>query len=328
MSRIRTVVAAAALAVAPGSIAWTQTVAPVVPASPQAVSAFGAGGSLGSFIAMLSDRLDHTVEHIPKLGRYLLDLPEQFNLRTTLLLAGILVVGLTAELLTRLVLRRLQSGIFARHAGESPLRAFLHGALLDLLALVALWVAARLMAGLVGDAQSVQGKVAQQVLQALLYWRGFNFVFRTWLQPSAPEGRMAPVDDATAARLLVGMNIVILLPMLARHIVMFETATHAGSNVIAATIVLYIPVIGGGLILTVWHWRRDMAAWLSGMVDERGLFRAVKLAAAQQWWIAGIAFYLFAGFAALYAAITERESAMRGLAAVESMRSEEHTSEL
>jgi moderate conductance mechanosensitive channel len=319
MSRIRTVVAAAALAVAPGSIAWTQTVAPVVPASPQAVSAFGAGGSLGSFIAMLSDRLDHTVEHIPKLGRYLLDLPEQFNLRTTLLLAGILVVGLTAELLTRLVLRRLQSGIFARHAGESPLRAFLHGALLDLLALVALWVAARLMAGLVGDAQSVQGKVAQQVLQALLYWRGFNFVFRTWLQPSAPEGRMAPVDDATAARLLVGMNIVILLPMLARHIVMFETATHAGSNVIAATIVLYIPAIGGGLILTVWHWRRDMAAWLSGMVDERGMFRAVKLAAAQQWWIAGIAFYLFAGFSALYAAITERESAMRGLAAVESM---------
>src|SRR5476651_101398 len=320
MSRIRTVVAAAALAVAPGSVAWTQIVAQTAaPISPQAVSAFGAGGTLGSFIAMLSDRLDHTVEHIPKLGRYLLDLPDQFDLRTTLLLVGIVVIGLAVEFLARLVLKSLQSGIFARHAGESPLRAFLHGALLDFLALVALWIAARAIAGLVGDAQSVQGKVAQQVLQALVYWRSFNFVFRTWLHPSAPEGRMAPVDDATAARLLVGMNIVILLPMLARHIVMFETVTQAGSNVIAATVVLYIPVIGGGVIFTVWHWRRDMAAWLSGMVDERGLFRAVKLAAAQQWWIAGIAFYLFAGFAALYAAITDRESAMRGLAAVESM---------
>ncbi len=175
------------------------------------------------------------------------------------------------------------------------------------------------MVSLVDDSQSVQGKVAQQLLQALLYWRSFNFVFRTWLHPSSPEGRMAPVDNATAARLLVAMNFVIVLPMLARHIVMFETVTRAGSNVIAATIVLYIPVIGGGLIFTVWHWRRDMAAWLSGMVDERGMFSAVKLAAAQDWWIAGIAFYLFAGFAALYAAITERESAMRGLATVESM---------
>src|SRR5476651_51324 len=98
MSRIRTVVAAAALAVAPGSVAWTQIVAQTAaPVSPQAVGAFGAGGSLGSFIAMLSDRLDHTIEHIPKLGRYLLALPEQFDLRTTFLLAGMVVVGLAVE---------------------------------------------------------------------------------------------------------------------------------------------------------------------------------------------------------------------------------------
>ncbi len=97
---------------------------------------------------MLSDRLDHTIEHIPKLGRYLLDLPEQFDSRTTGLLVGIVVVGLAVEFLARLLLRSLRSGIFTRHAGDSPLRAFLHGALLDALALAALWIAARAMVSL------------------------------------------------------------------------------------------------------------------------------------------------------------------------------------
>jgi moderate conductance mechanosensitive channel len=107
--------------------------------------------------------------------------------------------------------------------------------------------------------------------------------------------------------------------MLARHIVMFLTVTHAGSNLISTAVVLYVPVIGAGLIYTVWHWRHDMAAWLAGMVGEEDMFRPMKLAAAQEWWIAGIAFYTLAGLAAIYAAITERESAMRGLGTVESM---------
>jgi len=110
-----------------------------------------------------------------------------------------------------------------------------------------------------------------------------------------------------------------LLPMLARHIVMFEMVTHAGSNVIAATVVLYIPVIGAGLMWTVWHWRHDMAAWLAGMVSEKDLFRPIKLAMARDWWVAGIAFYVVAGLSGIYAAITEHEAAMRGLGAVESM---------
>ena len=60
---------------------------------------------------------------------------------------------------------------------------------------------------------------------ALLYWRGFNLVFRVWLRPSTPEGRIAPVDDATAARLLVGLNVVVVLPMLGRQAVAFMLAT-------------------------------------------------------------------------------------------------------
>ncbi len=315
MVRKLAIAVAAALLGAPGAV-WAQA-APQ--AAPPVGKALSGASALGSFLTMLSERLDHTVEHIPKIGRYLLGLPEQFDLRTTALLVGIVAAGLIAELAVRLLLKNLRHGIFARHANESPLRAFLHGALLDAVALLALWLAARFVADSVGDADSMQGKVAHQVLVALVYWRAFNFVFRAWLHPSTAEGRIAPVDDATARRLLVGMNVVILLPMLARHIVMFEMVTHAGSNVIAATVVLYIPVIGAGLMWTVWHWRHDMAAWLAGMVSEKDLFRPIKLAMARDWWVAGIAFYVVAGLSGIYAAITEHEAAMRGLGAVESM---------
>jgi small-conductance mechanosensitive channel len=299
---------AALLAVRPAGEAWAQV-----------SKAFSTNGTLGVFLNQLSDRLDHTIQHIPKLGRYLLGLPQQFDLRTTLLLIGIVVGGLVAEFLARQLLQRLRRRSFSRHSTESPLRAFLHGALLDAIALVALVVAARYIAARVGDPDTVPGKVAHQILIALLYWRGFNFVFRTWLHPNAPEGRIAPVDDATARRLLVGLNVVIVLPMLARHIAQFMDVTHAGSNVISTAVVLYVPVLGAALVYAIWHWRRDMAAWFAGMVREKDLFRALKLAMAKEWWIAGIAFYTVSASAAIYAAITEHAAAMHGLAGVESM---------
>lgn len=309
MRRKFAVMAAALSAVVPGNAAWAQP-----------AKMFGTGTTtLGTFLSTLSDRLDHTVTHIPKMMRYLVGLPELFSGTTVLLLVGIVVAGLAAEFLTRQLLQRLRHGIFARHGDESPLRAFLHGALLDALALLALLAAARSVVGEVGDPASMAGKVAHQVLLALLYWRGFNFVFRAWLHPNAPAGRIAPVDDATASSLLVGMNLVILIPLVARHVVMFMAVTQAGSNVISTAIVFTVPFFGACQIYVIWHWRREMTAWLSGMVAETDLFRSVKLALAEEWWIGGIAFYTMTALSAVYAAITEQPDAMRGLAVVESM---------
>jgi len=307
MIRKLTVVAAAALAAVPAT------------ARAETGKAFDSGGELTSFFGMLTDRLDQTIQHIPKLGRYLLTLPNLFPLRETLLLVAIVVVGLGAEYLMRWWLQKRRESIFSKHSNLSPLRAFLQGAALDGLALLALWVAARLVAGQVGDPDSVAGKVAHQVLLGLVYWRGFNFVFRAWLHPNTPEGRMAPVDDATAKRLLVGMNVIVLVPVIARHILLFLGTTGAGSNVISTTVVLIVPVFAACLIYAVWHWRRDGEAWLAGMVGENDLFRPLKLAAAHEWWIAGVAFYVLTALAAIYAAIADRAAATHGLAAVESM---------
>src|SRR6185437_750616 len=99
MVRTYAVIAALALAAVPGNAAWAQV-----------GKAFTSAGTLGPFLTILSDRIDHTIQHIPKLGRYLLALPQQFDLRTTGLLIGIVVAGLLAELIARQLLRRLRHG--------------------------------------------------------------------------------------------------------------------------------------------------------------------------------------------------------------------------
>jgi small-conductance mechanosensitive channel len=291
-----------------GADAWAQA------------SAFGvSGGVLAPMLRELSDRIDLVFTNLPALGGYLLGLPAAIGLRGAGILVGIVVVGLAAEWLTRTVLKRVRVGVFARHADESPLRAFFHGAALDFAALMALWVAARAVASLAGGPHGLEGTPAQHVLLALLYWRGFNFVFRIWLHPGAPEGRIAPVDDATAARLLVGLNVLILLPLLLRQMVLFMQATHAAPAVQSVAVLIAMPVVGAGLVYTVWHWRHDMAAWLAGMINPKSALYAMKVGFAHSWWVAGLAFYLVSGFAGLLAAVSDRPAAMHGLGSVESM---------
>ncbi len=285
----------------------------------RAATPYGSDGAFAAALNSFFTRLDTTLTHIPAVGDYLAGLPALFDFRTTGLLIAIVVAGLFAEQFTRLVLQRARLGVFERHAGDSPLRAFVHAVALDAVALLALWIVARLVASQVADGQPLHRAVAHQVLLGLLYWRGFNFVFRAWLRPNTPDGRIAPVDDGQASRLLVALNVVILLPMIGRNLVTFMLVTHAPREVMSTAVVLFVPIIGGALVYVVWHWRHDMAAWLEGMVNQKDAFRALKIGAAHNWWVAGLAFYTSAGLAAVLAALTERESATRGLGIVESM---------
>jgi small-conductance mechanosensitive channel len=298
--------AAAVLVVANGGSAW---------ARPN----YGSDGPLGVALDSFFRRLDDTLGNIPAVIAYLKGLPALFDFRITALLIGIVIAGLAAEQFARMVLQRARLRVFERHAAESPIRAFLHALAFDALALWMLWIAARLVVREIGTEQELYAKVAHEILVALIYWRGFNLVFRAWLRPNTPEGRIAPVDHDTAQRLLVGMNFVIVLPMIGRNLMMFLITTGAAPHVISTAVVLYAPVLAAGLIYIVWHWRHDMAAWLAGMVKENDPLRGLKLGAAHNWWMAGLLFYLAAGLAAVLAALTEREAATRGLGLIESM---------
>jgi len=301
------------MAIATGTIAaaWT------IPASAQAVT--GGQGAAANFLSLLTERFEFTFAQLPALGDHLMILLRDLDGHAAIWMAGIVVAGLLAEFVARLALSRARSKAFDRLVANSPLRAFFRTLLLDVLALVALAVAGRIVLGRMGgDAGSVGHQLGQMVLHALVYWRGFNVIFRAFLRPGAPEGRIAPVESDTARRLLVALNLVVLLPLVAGLLARGLPITGATREMTGAAIILYVPFFAAALVYVVWHWRLDMAAWLTAMVAPKGLMRKLKLDAARNWWMAGLAFYTLMGVAAVYAALTESSTASRGMALIES----------
>ncbi len=276
------------------------------------------GDGLSAFLRLLTGQIDTTVAELPALGRYLAGLPALFGLRSVLLLFAVAFVGLAAEWLARQLLVRVRHRIHGE-GKSSPLRSLMQVLVLDGLALLALWIAARAVVGQLGEPTSVPSRVGHQLLLSLIFWRGFNFVFRAWLRPGSSNGRLAPVDDATAHRLLAALNTVILVPLVARTILQIMPLTGASDAVIAAAAILIVPLVAAGLVYAVWYWRQDMAAWFEGMISPRDLFQAGKVSAARNWWVGGLAFYAASGALAIYAALTRQGMANQGFAAIESL---------
>ena len=271
-----------------------------------------------SFLKLLTDRLEFTINAIPALLDFLRGLPGLVPGRTWLLLAGIVVAGLVAEYLARAVLSRARSRGIDRLVGHSPLRAFALAFALDLAALVVMAVAARAVFSRIGDPGGMGDRLGNQVFLALLTWRTYNLVFRAWLRPSTPEGRIAPVDDAAARGLLVGLNLIVVLPLLAGQARRLLITAGATPELVSAALILYVPLVACGLLWVVWHWRAAMAQWLTNMVPANKLGVRLKLDLAGHWWIFGLVFYGLLGLVAIYAALGETATASRGLTTIES----------
>lgn len=300
-----------AIAIGGTAVAWA------VPAAAQAVT--GGQGAAANFLTLLTERFEFTFAQLPALGAHLLVLLHDLDGHAAIWLVGIVVAGLLAEFVARLALSRARTNAFGRLAANTPLRAFFRTLLLDVLALIALAVAGRIVLGRMGgEANSTGHQLGQMVLHALVYWRGFNVIFRAFLRPGAPEGRIAPVESDTARRLLIALNLVVLLPLVAGLLARALPITGANREMTGAAIILYVPFFAAALVYVVWHWRLDMAAWLTAMVAPQGLTRKLKLDVARNWWMGGLAFYTLMGVAAVYAALTESSTAARGMAVIES----------
>ena len=267
----------------------------------------------GTLLEIVSSRLELTISHFPALAAHLARLPEMIGGRTVLLLVGMLVAGLAAEYLVRWLLKGVRVRGFGRLTADSALHGFWRAVLFDALAVAAFWVAGRLVLGQIGDSASAGGKVGQIFLMALIYWRVFNLVFRAWLRPDAPAGRIAPVDDTAARSLLVGLNLTILLPLSADKLEDVLLATGATADAVNVAEFFYVGVIAVALMAVVWYWRREMAAWLTAMVPENGFARQLKLDIARNWWIGGLVFYGLTGAAELYGELSGNDAAPRGL---------------
>src|SRR5260370_7649397 len=123
MTRSRFATAAAA-ALGGFATAWAGSAA--------AKTAFSAEGATGSFLTLLTERLEFTLKQFPALGQHLANLPDIVGGRTALLLLAIVVAGLVAEYIPRLLLSRARLRGFDRLVGHSPPPPFRLSALLTL----------------------------------------------------------------------------------------------------------------------------------------------------------------------------------------------------
>src|SRR5512138_2492339 len=79
-----------------------------------AETAYASDGATGSFLKILTDRLDFTIRQVPALGRHLGEMPSIIGGHTALLLVGIVVGGLLAEYLARALLSRVRTNTIDR----------------------------------------------------------------------------------------------------------------------------------------------------------------------------------------------------------------------
>ena len=236
--------------------------------SAAARTAFSAEGATGSFLTLLTDRLEFTLKQIPALGQHLAALPDIVDGRTALLLLAVVAAGLAAEYIVRLLLNWARLKGFDRLVGHSPLRAFGRAVLLDVVALLALVVAARLVLPRIGDPQSVGGRLGQEVFQALLYWRFVQSLFRAWLRPEHAGGPHRAGRRCRSARPPGGVELGDR-PAADRRPSGEGSRDHGRQpRRHRAAIILYAPLISAALLWVVWHWQKEMTAWLSAMVSE------------------------------------------------------------
>jgi len=285
--------------------------------SPAAAQMASVADDPGSLLRVLASRLELTIARLPELVEHLTRLPEMVGGRTGLLLAGVIVAGLAAEYATRFFLRLAMPARFARATEETGVRGFGAAVVSDIVALVALWLGARLVVAQIGHVGSAGDRLGHLVLLGLVYWRTFSLVFRAWLRPHTPHLRLAPVDDATARRLLTGLNLMVLFPLIAEDLGRALLITGASREAMTVAALFYVPVVSAGLLVVVWHWRNDLAAWLSAMVPQAGFGVALKRDAARNWWIGGLVFYGATALAEVYAALTENDGAARGMDLIE-----------
>ncbi|WP_421998914.1 mechanosensitive ion channel domain-containing protein [Reyranella sp.] len=270
----------------------------------------------GTFLHTITERLEHTLRHGPALAEHLALLPGLLGGRALLLLAVLVAAGLLAEAVFRAVLQRLVLRRGGTDGAES-FRTVAVAALIDLGALVALWLAGRAVLAELGDPQSMAGQLGRQVLMGLVHWRAFGLLFRIWLRPAVPGARFAPVDDAMARRLLLGLNLMILLPLTADRLEQALLTTGAGAHATAVAILFWGTAVSLALLAIVWTRRHDMAAWLAAMVSEGALARKLKLDAARNWWILALAFYAATGLAELWGELAGSDTAADGMDTIE-----------
>jgi hypothetical protein len=155
-------------------------------------------------ISRLPDRLDRTATGGRSLSNYLG------------LLALVAAAGLLAEFFVGRITATTRMSIAQQFAADGRLWRIAALALLDGVALLALWMVVHLALGTWFAEAGVQTQFASIVVNGLVTWRLYLLLSRLYLRPTLPAARTAPVGDESAWKLHRLFGFVVLIFLLAR----------------------------------------------------------------------------------------------------------------
>jgi small-conductance mechanosensitive channel len=268
--------------------------------------------------ALVAEQIREAMGEIPKvLGDYpevwtdLSDLPNRLDGtpaggRGLWAYLGLLTIVLAAALLAEIGVGHLtlakRNVIAQQFAATGGLWRVAALALLESLAVVALWMVAHLALGALFAKAGAQTQFAAIVLKGLVTWRMFLLLFRLYLRPELTAVRIAPITDKSAHRLFRLYGLAVLLFIIGRAWLGVLISPGAISTAILTNSV----VVPGILMFVVLRTRSDIRSWFFGLIAEDARKSGVKAALAQHWhWIA-VPILIVLGLARAYDALSNR----------------------
>jgi small-conductance mechanosensitive channel len=228
-----------------------------------------------------------------------------------LLYAAMLLIAVAAALGAERLVERLTRKFRLRLSqragpddGPMALARLLGIALLDGLALGAIFIVSHALVGAWFSVEDVQSRFAFFVLASIFAWRLYLFAFRLVLQPDLPGARLAAIGDEAAAAVLRNLSTAVLVVLGVRLVLRSVMAMKAPSEVISAG-----QLLGNVAILAAFIWaarasREPVAAWFAGLTKPGGLWSRI----ATNWLRVAIPFFLLLVAAQVYGAISARYS--------------------
>jgi small-conductance mechanosensitive channel len=229
-----------------------------------------------------------------------------FFLYMAMLLVAV-AAALGAERLVHRLFAKIRLALSKRagqDAGPMALARLLGIAMIDGLALGAIFVVSNALVGAWFSVEDVQSRFAFFVLASIFTWRLYLFAFRVVLQPDLPGARLAAITDAAAAKVMRNLSVAVLVVLGVRLVLRSVMALKAPSEVISAG-----QLIGNVFILAAFVWaakesREPVAAWFAGLAKPGGTWARIG----QNWLRIAIPFFMLLIAAQVYGAISARFS--------------------
>jgi small-conductance mechanosensitive channel len=241
----------------------------------------------GQTVAMF-DRFDRTDEGGKSAGAFF----------RALVFCLVLLVGLYVGL--GLLLRRTLVRLFMNRSSAAGLKPTALGAGLEVLRVVAVWIASRVCLGVAFAGAGSQTAFAALVLDSAVAVFAIRGLLEIWLRPGWPSARLIPVDDAQASRLTFGITAVATLVRVGQ----VWTALLTGETLVSAALLVNAVVVPLAYAWLAWTRRDVFGTWLAGTFGVGG---SRSVARATRFWIGAIGIVIaLVLLLRLYAALADR----------------------